>query len=93
MLKSKKSRGIIREAVLLEGAALKQSEFTHQILTDFINDAINEGVCPDSLKTANITPAHKKKEPTDNENCRPMGVLPLLSKSLKNYFMINLVNT
>ena len=31
MLKSKKSRGIIREAVLLERAALKQSGFTHQI--------------------------------------------------------------
>ena len=51
----------MREAVLLERAALKQSGFTHQILTDFINDAINEGVYPDSLKTANITPAHKKK--------------------------------
>ena len=36
---------------------------------------------------------HIKKEPTDNENYRPVGVLPLLSKSLKNYFMINLVNT
>ena len=61
MLRPKKSRGIIREAVLLERAALKQSGFTHQILTDFINDAINEGVFPDSLKTAYITPAHKKK--------------------------------
>ena len=61
MLRSKKSRGIIREAVLLERAALKQSGFTHQISTDFINDAINEGVFPDSLKTAYITPAHKKR--------------------------------
>ena len=59
---------------------LKQSGFTYQILTDCINDAINKGVFPDSLKIANITPAHKKDEPTDKENYRPVSVLPLLSK-------------
>ena len=32
------------------------------------------------MKTANITPVHKKDEPTDKENCRPVSVLPLLSK-------------
>ena len=42
---------------------LKQSGFTYQILTDCINDAVNKGVFPDSLKIANITPAHKKDEP------------------------------
>ena len=58
----------------------KQSGFTYQILTDCINDAINKGVFPDSLKIANITPARKKDEPTDKENYRPVSVLPLLSK-------------
>ena len=32
------------------------------------------------MKIANITPAHKKDEPTDKENYRPMSVLLLLSK-------------
>ena len=41
---------------------------------------INKSVFPDSLKIANITPAHKKDEPTDKENYRPVSVLPLLSK-------------
>ena len=59
---------------------LKQSGFTYQILTDCINDAIDKGAFPDSLKIANITPAHKKDEPTNEENYRPMSVLPLLSK-------------
>ena len=59
---------------------LKQFGFTYQILTDCINDAINKGVFPDRLKIANITPAHKKDEPTDKENYRPVRVLPLLSK-------------
>ena len=33
---------------------LNQSGFTYQILTDCINDAINKGVFPDSLKIAYI---------------------------------------
>ena len=40
---------------------LKQSGFTYQILTDCVNDAINKGVFPDSLKIATITPVHKKR--------------------------------
>ena len=38
---------------------LKQFGFSYEILTDCINDAINKGVFPHSLKKANITPAHK----------------------------------
>ena len=57
-----------------------QSGFTYQIVTDCINDAINKGVFPDSLNIANITPAHKKDEPTNKENYRPVSVLSLLSK-------------
>ena len=59
---------------------LKQFGFTYQILTDYINDAINKGVFPDSLKITNNTPAHKKDKPTDKEKYRPVNVLPLLSK-------------
>ena len=32
------------------------------------------------MKIANITPVHKKGEPTNKENYRPVSVLPLLSK-------------
>ena len=35
---------------------------------------------PDGLKIANITPAHKKDQPTNKENYRAVSVLPLLSK-------------
>ena len=44
---------------------LKKSGFTYQILTNCINDAIDKGVFPDSLKIATITPVHKKDESTD----------------------------
>ena len=33
-----------------------------------------------SVRNANITPVHKKGDPTDKVNYRPASVLPLLSK-------------
>ena len=70
---------------------LKQSGFTYQILTDCINDAINKIVFPDSLKIANIAPVHKKDEPTDKENYRPVSVLPLLSKAFERLLYEHLI--
>ena len=60
---------------------LKQSRFSYEMLTDCINDAIvGENIFPDSFKFADITPVHKKDETTNKENCRPVSVLPLISK-------------
>ena len=44
---------------------LKKSGLTYQILTNCINDAIDKGVFPNSLKIASITPVHKKDKSTD----------------------------
>ena len=38
------------------------------------------GKFPIALKNANITLVHKKDDPTDKANFRPISVLPLLSK-------------
>ena len=64
---------------------LSQCGFTYQILTDCINDGIIKGVFPDCLKIVNITPAHKKDEPTDKEKYKPVSVLPLLSKVFERF--------
>ena len=50
------------------------------MLTDCTNNALSQGIFPDSLKLTNITPVHKKDEATDKENYRPVSVLPLFSK-------------
>ena len=59
---------------------LKESELTFEYLTSCINEAISSGKFPDSLKLSNIMPFHKKKDPTDKYNYRPVSVLSLLSK-------------
>ena len=38
------------------------------------------GKFPTTLKNANVRPVHKKDDPTDKTNFRPIRVLPLLSK-------------
>ena len=50
---------------------------------DCIYNAIIKSVLPDSLKKAYITPVHKRNEPTDKENSRPVSVFPVLSKVFK----------
>ena len=47
------------------------------MLTDCINDALSQGIFPDSLKFANIIPFHKKDEATDKQNYGPVSVIPL----------------
>ena len=50
------------------------------MLRHCINGSLPKGSFPDSLKLGNITPVHKKGQPTGKENYRPVSVLPLLSK-------------
>ena len=49
-------------------------------LTDCINSAILNGVFPDELKLADVTPLFKKSDPKDKTNYQSISVLPSLSK-------------
>ena len=71
---------------------LKESGFTYVMLRIYINYFLLKGLFLDSLKLGNITPVHKKDEPTDKENYRPVSVLPLLSKIFERLIMTNLTN-
>ena len=71
---------------------LKESEYSHLILSDCINNAIDSCEFPDSLKTANITPVYKKDEKSDKANYRPISILPLLSKVFERVIYNQLSN-
>ena len=59
---------------------LKESGSTFEYLTSCVNEAISSDKFPDSLKLSNTVPVHKKKDPTDKCNYRPVSILLLLSK-------------
>ena len=59
---------------------LKESEFTFETLTIYINISIKTDYFPDSLKEVNITLIFKKDDLLDKSNCRPLSILPLISK-------------
>ena len=44
------------------------------------NKILRAGNFPDRLKLADITPVFKKNNPSEKENYRPVGVLPVVSK-------------
>ena len=48
------------------------------MLRDCINGSLLKASFPDKLILGNVTPVHKKDEPTDKENYRLVSVLPLL---------------
>ena len=49
-------------------------------LTEIFNSCINEGVFPDELKLANITPIFKSVDSTSKKNYRPVSILNSVSK-------------
>ena len=46
-----------------------------------INTTFQHGKLPASLKGAKVVPIHKKNEPLNKENYRPVSVLPIFSKA------------
>ena len=53
------------------------------MLNDCINGSLLKGTFPDNLKLGNTTPVHKKDEPKDKENYRPVSILHLLSETFE----------
>ena len=63
---------------------IKEIKFT-------INDCSENGIFPDDLKLADVSPTFKKKDSFKKESCRPVNILPHKSKSLKGSFINKLI--
>ena len=59
---------------------MKKWNFSFDELTICVNYALINGKIPITLKNANVTPVHKKDDPANKKNFRPVSVLDLLSK-------------
>ena len=62
-------------------------------LTLIINQMITTGLFPDSFKKLKITPLFKKCDQSLLLNYRPISLLHTILKVLKEYFLINCINT
>ena len=60
------------------------------IITTIFNNSIIEGVFPNELKLADVTPAHKKGDVTNKTNCRPISLLPAISKTFEKLYAIQI---
>ena len=56
------------------------SEATANIFQKLLNESMETGTFPDSLKLADTNPVFKKKDPLNKTNCRPVSVLSIVSK-------------
>jgi exonuclease III len=61
-------------------------------LADIINCSFSEGVYPQDMKAALITPLFKKGERVNTKNYRPISVLPTFSKPFERCFLVRVVN-
>ena len=59
------------------------SRYLVEIVCDLINLCFKNGVFPNTLKIARITPIHKKGDVNDISNYRPIAILPFMSKILE----------
>ena len=53
---------------------------TVETLQQFFNQALTTGEFPSNLTNADFIPVFKKNNPLSKENCRPVNVLPIISK-------------
>ena len=58
----------------------KNVDFFAKYTCDDINDSIRSSKFPNELKQADIVPAHKKRSKLSKENCKPIRILPNVSK-------------
>ena len=50
-----------------------------------MNESVENGTFPDSLKEASLTPEYKSKQPFDKVNYRSVSILPFLLKVYKGW--------
>ena len=53
-------------------------------LACLINTTFHQGEFPTRLKGAQVVPIHKKNDPLNKENYRPISVLPIISKAYES---------
>ena len=62
------------------------------VLTHLINLSLVKSKFPSDWKNAKVIPLHKKDDPLDPKNYRPVAILPILSKILEKVVFLQVVD-
>lgn len=65
--------------------------FIAQPLTKSINQCLENGIFPETLKLAKTVPIHKKGDPSDANNYRPISIVPIFSKIIETVMNTQLI--
>ena len=65
---------------ILTRILVENSDIISPFVTDIYNESKSKSEFPNSLKLADITPAHKNEERILEKNYRPISILPPVSK-------------
>ena len=60
------------------------------ITSNLLNENFSQGIFPDHMKLALVTPLYKEKSKLQVCNHRPISILPILSKDLENLMLSRL---
>ena len=61
-------------------------------IAQLLNITTRNSIFPESWKTARVTPIFKEGDKSERSNYRPISVLPVLTRLLKNSFLISYAN-
>jgi hypothetical protein len=92
-LKPKKSSGFneITSKILKACASFSSHPLSYILFYSFLyNQSLYSGIFPDLLKIATVEPLYKKADKAGMTNCRPISLLTLFHKLIKNSLHIRL---
>ena len=68
------------------------SSSVSETLSTLYNESFSQGIFPDHMKHAMVTPVHKGGSKLDMTNYRPISVLPICSKILEKLMLTRLLD-
>ena len=84
-----------RKATRTSNIETKFIKYANPVISKYVSDLFNyclsEGVYPDSLKVAEVTPIFKKGDHDKTSNYRPISLLSQFNKILKNYCILEFI--
>ena len=76
----------------MECQLLTLSSSVSETLSTRYNEIFSQGIFPDHMKHAMVTPVHKGGSKLDMTNYRPISVLPICSKILEKLMLTRLLD-